>query len=114
MKTQSRKTDKLGRKRYSKGERRGLVLKFQKSGMSQTAFCEAHGLFCTTFSGWRQRMRNKKTAEAPVTFAEVELPTEGVRGIDAEVSYPDGRVLRFRNVPADGAYAAFIREVVSC
>jgi len=114
MKTKSRKTDKLGRKRYSKSERRGLVLKYQKSGMSQTAFCEAHGLVCTTFSGWRQRMRNKKTAETPVTFAEVELPTGGVRGIDTEVSYPDGRILRFRNVPADGAYAAFIREVVSC
>jgi len=114
MKIQSRKTDKLGRKRYSKSERRVLVQKYQKSGMSQTAFCEAHGLFCTTFSGWRQRMLKGKTDGASVTFAEVELPAPGVRGIDAEVSYPDGRILRLRNVPADGAHAAFIREVVSC
>jgi len=114
MQTKKRKTDKLGRRQYSKGERRKLVQKFMESGMSQTAFCEAHGLFCTTFSGWRQRMRNKKTEEAPVTFAEVELPAPGVRGIDAEVSYPDGRILRLRNVPADSAHAAFIREVVSC
>lgn len=112
MKTKNRKTDKLGRRQYSKGERRGLVQKFIKSGMSQTAFCEAHGLMCTTFSGWRQRMRNRKTPEAPVTFAEVELPAAASRGIEAEVVYPDGRILRFRNVPAD--HAAFIREVISC
>jgi len=112
MQTKKRKTDKLGRKRYSKSERRGLVLKYQKSGMSQTAFCEAHGLFCTTFSGWRQRMW--KAPDASVTFAEIELPAPAVHGIEAEVAYPDGRILRLRNVPADGAHAAFIREVVSC
>jgi transposase-like protein len=112
MQTKKRKTDKLGRKRYSKSERRGLVQKFLKSGMSQTTFCEAHGLFCTTFSGWRQRMR--KAPDAPVTFAEVELPAPAVHGIEAEVAYPDGRILRLRNIPADGAHAAFIREVVSC
>jgi len=114
MQTKKRKTDKLGRRQYSKGERRGLVQKFIKSGMSQTAFCEAHGLMCTTFSGWRQRMRNRKTPEAPVTFAEVELPVAEVHGIDAEVVFPDGRILRFRNIPADGGHAAFIREVISC
>lgn len=114
MQTKKRKTDKLGRKRYSKSERRKLVLKYQRGGMSQTAFCEAHGLVCTTFSGWRQRMRMRKTPDAPVTFAEVELPVPAVHGIDAEVAYPDGRILRLRNVPADGAHAAFIREVVSC
>lgn len=114
MKTKNRKTDKLGRRQYSKSERRELVQKFMKSGMSQTAFCEAHGLMCSTFSGWRQRMRNRKTQEDPVTFAEVELPAATSQGIDAEVVYPDGRILRLRNVPADGAYASFIREVVSC
>jgi transposase-like protein len=114
MKANNRKTDKLGRRQYSKSERRGLVQKFMKSGMSQTAFCEAHGLMCTTFSGWRQRMRSRKTPEAPVTFAEVELPAAASQGIDAEVIYPDGRILRLRNVPADSAHASFIREVVSC
>jgi len=114
MQTKDPKTDKLGRVRYSKSERRGLVLKYQKSGMSQTAFCEAHGLICSTFSGWRQRMRIRKTAKTPTMFAEVELPVTEVHGIDAEVVYPDGRILRLRNVPADGAHAAFIREVVSC
>ncbi len=114
MKTKDPKTDKLGRRQYSKSERRKLIRNFQKSGMSQTAFCEAHGLFCTTFSGWRQRMRNKKTEEAPVTFAEVDLPAPAVHGIEAEVAYPDGRILRLRNVQADGGHAAFIREVISC
>ena len=59
-------------------------------------------------------MRNIKTADVSATFAEVELPVTEVRGIDADLVYPDGRILRFRNIPADGGHAAFIREVISC
>jgi hypothetical protein len=59
-------------------------------------------------------MRNKKREEAPVTFAEVELPASEISGIEAQVTYPDGRILHLRNIRADGEHAAFIREVISC
>jgi len=58
MKIQSRKTDKLGRKQYSKSERRELVHKYQRSGMSQSALCKDYGLIGTTLSGWLHLMRD--------------------------------------------------------
>jgi len=73
MKIPCRKTDKLGRKQYSKSERRELVHKYQKSGMSQSALCKAYGLIGTTLSGWLHLMRKKKREQFPVEFAEVEI-----------------------------------------
>jgi len=114
MKTQIMKTDKLGRKQYSKSERRELVQKYQRSGMSQSAFCKAYGLIGTTLSGWLHLMRKKKKEEFPVEFAEVELPPSKLSGIEAEVIYPDGKILHLQNVQANGEHAAFIRQVLSC
>lgn len=114
MKTQSRKIDKLGRKQYSKSERRELVQKYQGSGMSQSAFCKAYGLIGTTLSGWLHLMRKKKKEKFTVEFAEVELPPPVAQDICAELVYPDGRVLHLRNMQATDEHASFIRQVVSC
>jgi len=70
MKIPCRKTDKLGRTQYSKSERRELVHKYQRSGMSQSALCKAYGLIGTT---WLHLMRKKKMEQFPVEFAEVEI-----------------------------------------
>jgi transposase-like protein len=114
MKTQSRKTDKLGRKQYSKSERRELVQKYQNSGMSQSAFCKAYGLIGTTLSGWLHLMRKKQREQFPIEFAEVELPQREASALEAEVVCPGGKILRLRNLQASADHAAFIREVLSC
>jgi len=114
MKIQRRKTDKLGRKQYSKSERRELVQKYQKSGMSQSAFCKAYGLIGTTLSGWLHLMRKMKRDEFPVAFAEVELPPPEVSPLEAEVICPDGKILRLKNIQTNVQHAEFIRQVISC
>ena len=115
MEKQRIKTDKLGRRLYSKSERKKLVRKYQKSGMSQVAFSKAHDLMNTTLSGWiRSLCRSKKKEIFPVEFAEVELPPPVVSEITAELVYPDGRVLHLWNVQATEEHASFIRRVASC
>ena len=44
MNTQIVKTEKAGRKRYLESDRRELVRKYGRSGMTQAAFCRANGL----------------------------------------------------------------------
>ncbi|MFO7938000.1 MAG: hypothetical protein R6V06_10415 [Kiritimatiellia bacterium] len=72
---QSRKTDKLGRRQYSKDERRKLVRRFERSGMTQSAFSKANGIFSTTLSGLIRSFGRNRKKDFPVEFAEVELPS---------------------------------------
>jgi transposase-like protein len=113
MKNQRIKTDKLGRRQYSKNERRKLVRKFERSGMTQVAFSKANGLVSTTLAGWIRSLGSKKKKEFPVEFAEVEL-SPAVPDICAELIYPDGRVLHLRNMQPSADHASFIRQVLSC
>ena len=52
MSTQIVKTEKPGRKRYAESERRKLLRKYGRSGMTQAAFCRANGLTAVTLSKW--------------------------------------------------------------
>ncbi|MFO7937653.1 MAG: hypothetical protein R6V06_08635 [Kiritimatiellia bacterium] len=96
MKKQSRKTDKLGRRQYSKNERRKLVRTFERSGMTQSAFSKVNGIYSTTLSGWIRSFGRNRKKDVPVEFAEVDLPAVKPE-ISAKLVYPDGRVLHLKN-----------------
>ena len=114
MSTQIVKTENSGRKRYAESERRELLRKYGRSGMTQAAFCRANGLTAVTFSKWLRARGGKGRDRSAVGFAEVEIAPSAVRDLAVEVARPDGRVFRFRNLRADDEHAAFIRRVASC
>ena len=114
MNTQIVKTDKAGRKRYLESERRELVRKYGRSGMTQAAFCRANGLSDVTFSKWVRARGGKNRGPGAAGFAEVEVAPPIVIGLALEVVRADGSVFRFKNLRADEEHAAFIRRVASC
>jgi transposase-like protein len=114
MNTQIVKTDKPGRKRYAQSERRELIRKYCRSGMTQAAFCRDNGLTAVTLSKWLRAHDGKGHGRGAVGFAEVEIAPPEVCDLAVEVVRPDGRVFRFRNLRATGEHAAFIRRVASC
>ena len=114
MNTQIVKTDKPGRKRYLESERRNLLRKYGRSGMTQAAFCRANGLTAVTLSKWLRARDGKERGRGAAGFAEVEIQPPAVSDLAVEVIRPDGRVFRFRNLRATGEHAAFIRRVASC
>lgn len=112
MKTKSETTGKKICKRYTPAERRSLVRRYQKSGLSQAAFCRKNNIVATTFTNWIRRGAKKKDTAAK--FAEFELPVPTAAGASLEVVYPDGKLLRLREFQVTAESAAFIREVISC
>ena len=114
MSTQIVKSDKPGRKRYAENERRDLLRKYCRSGMTQAAFCRANGLTAVTLSKWLRARDEKGRGRGAARFAEVEIAPPVVCDLAVEVVRPDGRVFRFRNLRATGEHAAFIRRVASC
>jgi hypothetical protein len=112
MKPQSETTYKKTRKRYTSAERRSLVSRYQKSGLSQAAFCRKNNIAAATFTKWPGQCAKQKSAT--VKFVEFELPTPVETGASLEVGYPDGRLLRLRDFAVTEESAAFIRRVISC
>ena len=87
----------LGRRLMPSQRRAELVSTFQRSGLTQAEFARREGLVYSTFAGWVHRSSARKQsqgADAPVRFAEVNLPTLAGLGASLEVRLPDGTVLR--------------------
>lgn len=59
-------------RRRTPSERRALVDAFRRSGMTQCAFSEAHGLSVNTLRGWLYDRRADEPIAPPATFLEVE------------------------------------------
>jgi transposase-like protein len=110
MKTKSETTGKRICKRYTPAERRSLVQRYKNSGLSQAAFCRENNIVATTFTNWVRRYANKQ--EAAEKFAEIEISAP--KGASAEIVYPDGKMLRLRDLQITDESAAFIRKVISC
>jgi len=114
MSTQIVKTEKPGRWRYAETERRELLRKYGRSGMTRAAFCRANGLSAVTLSKWQRARVGRTRKRGAAGFAEVEIAPPAVCDLAVEVVRPDGLVFRSRNLRADGEHAAFIRRVASC
>lgn len=97
-----------GRVRRTEAEWRGLVERFEKSGLSMTAFCRRAKLPRGSFVKWRRRLGEGSRVERQVRpapafvewIASSSVPAEAVKGGgDAgtfELSLPGGVVLRWK------------------
>ncbi len=96
-----------GRMRRTEAEWRGLVARFEQSGLSMTAFCRRAKLPRSSFVKWRGRVRRRprveRAARSSPAFVEWIAPSsaqaEPVKGAEAgafELSLPGGVVLRWK------------------
>ncbi len=85
------------RRRLSLDERERLLQEFRRSGMSQRTFSASKGISVGTLRNWN--LWEEKRAQERISFKELEIRTQPAPPItpwDAEVSLPDGLVLRLR------------------
>lgn len=83
-----------------------LIARWQASGETRKTFCKAQGLNYKTFQRWcyargikRQRRASvRKKSSEPFIPIEVSSPSASSVPV-AEVSYPDGRRIRFYILP---------------
>lgn len=87
--------------RLGRGYWQSAVSKFDKSELSQEAFCEAHGLTLGTFRSWFYRLRREGESSTP-TFVEVSVADKSASS-QACVVIIGKAELRFESVP-DAAY----------
>ena len=83
--------------RRSVTEWRDLLARYDRSGQTQQAFCDRHGLALSTFCKWRRELGEPAASEA--VFAEVSLTDERVAPDscwDVELTLGLGVVLRIR------------------
>ena len=72
--------------RRSVSERRRLLARYERSGLSQKAFCLRHGVALSTLQYWRRRARDTDQEPTP-SFVEIPQVTgiAGVRSVEAAV-----------------------------
>lgn len=99
--------------RRSAEEWRMIVRDFERSGLTQRAYADRHGIVLATLRWWVSRIGSGSRQEEAVEFVPVELPLAKVaEGIEA--SFPNGVVVRFGiEVPAE-VIVGVVRGVLSC
>lgn len=97
-----------GRVRRSEAEWRGLVERFEKSGLSMTTFCSRAKLPRSSFVKWKGRLGSKpamaRSARSAPSFVEWMAPPSvqasperlGVTAGELELQLPGGVVLRWK------------------
>lgn len=73
------------------------VDKFERTNLSQEAFCDAHGLTAGTFRWWLYRLRRERSASKPAFVEVVPRATSTTR--DACVVVVGRTEVRFGVVP---------------
>jgi len=85
-----------GRVRRTESEWRAIVARFERSGLSELAFCRKAKLSRPVFRQWRQKL---VAVEAPATFVEWVTPEvieESTARGEFELTLPGGAVLRWK------------------
>ena len=78
-------------------ERERLLVEFRESGMSQRRFSASKGISVGTLQNWNRW--EAKREQPGISLQEITIgsgPEAASKGWDAEVSLPDGVVLRLR------------------
>jgi hypothetical protein len=89
--------------------RRELVARYQRSDLTQRAFCEQAGIPISTLQWWLVKARREAVRDTPVTFTEVAVPEEARpdRGVGrawaVEVVTRTGVTVRLREPLAPGS-----------
>lgn len=91
--------DFSSRRRFTLAQRSRLIARYQRSGLTQRAFVQQHGLSLTSLTkGLRQDRHNQAavpTGKVLPEFQPVDLSRRlGPPGWAAEVALPDGSTLR--------------------
>lgn len=105
MSTHTDSTENKKRHYRGRQEWRQILDDYDRSGLTQAAFCQQHGLALSNFHQWRRKLNN----EAPDSTAFVELtPAQGLDDVKGpnnvlehghwliELDLGGGRVLRLR------------------
>ena len=71
--------------RRSLTERRQLLARYERSGLSQKAFCLRHGVALSTLQYWRRCARDTDQQPTP-SFVEVPQVTGIARGLSVEAA----------------------------
>jgi transposase-like protein len=86
---------------------RHWIARWQKSGLTVTAFCARHDLRPTHFYAWRRTLQRRDNH--PIPFVPVQLLAESAPASALEVVLATGRVVR---VPP-GFDAATLRQLLA-
>lgn len=75
-----------------------LIQKWERSGLRQKEFCNQHGIKPSVFWYWLRRYREEgQSAPEDVRgFVSIEMDAPAIESALAEVIYPDGTRLAFK------------------
>lgn len=93
------------RERRKAAEMYPLVVAWERSGQSQSAFCEANGLPLAVFKYWLKHHREKHRG----TFQEVSLPAPPA--CQLEIEFPSGVIMRVALPAAEGYLDTLIKHL---
>jgi len=82
-----------GRVRRSPAERREVISRWEKSGLTPSQFCRREQIRLSSFLRWR---RNGRPASAKNEFVELTTPPAAPSSWTLEISLPNGCHLRFQ------------------
>lgn len=105
--------DRLGRMRFTRGQRDTMLDAFEGSGLSGPQFARLHGVAYQTFATWVQKRRKQTlTPSFPITLAEVEHPSvSALEAPSVELGLPGGATLRLSEPSQLPLAVALIREL---
>ena len=90
------------RPRTADPTRREIVARYQRSALTQRAFCEHAGIPISTLQWWLVKARREAAPATPITFREVAVPADVRPGQDldrawaVEITTRTGTTLRLR------------------
>lgn len=84
-----------GRVRRTESEWRAIVARYERSGMSELAFCRKANLSRQVFRQWRRRPAERSDASSDfVEWVVLEVVEDRSAGTEFELTLPGGIVLR--------------------
>jgi transposase-like protein len=106
------------RRRTPARARREIVAQYQRSDLTQRAFCAQAGLPISTLQWWLVQARREAARSAPAAFTEVQMPAAAPRDPDVgasawavELVTPRGVTLRLREPVAPAVLRDLLRHV---
>ena len=75
-----------------------LIQQWERNGLRQKEFCDQHGIKLPVFRYWLRRYREEEqpAAEDAPGFVSIEMDAPVIESALAEVIYPDGTRLVFK------------------
>ena len=104
-------------RRLSDDTQRQLLARYQRSDLTQRAFCEQVGIPVSTLQWWLVKTRRQAARDTPLTFTEVSLPevAQPDRGVGTpwavEIRTDRGVTLRLREPVAPADLVALLHGV---